>query len=116
VNGTSRQPALVIHDFGMNEPSLAPPPGPWQTQLTVLRRLAEPGVPALQRSDLLILQRLHPTEAAIAEAALRLTGQSAQLLQMMENEMLALIGGGANRYLWLHPTAVERQFFGEAWR
>jgi hypothetical protein len=114
--GTMRQPALVIHDLGVTGPTAPPPIGPWQTHLTVLRRLDEHGVPAVQRCDLLILQRLHATEAAVAGTALRLTAQSAQLLQMMEDEMLALIGGGANRYLWLHPTAVERQFMGAAWR
>jgi hypothetical protein len=114
--GTVRQPALVIHDLGVNGPTASLPIGPWQTHLTVLRRLDPPGVPDVQRCDLLILQRLNATEASLAETALRLTSRSAQLLQMMEDEMLALIGGNANRYLWLHPTAVERQFMGAAWR
>jgi hypothetical protein len=114
--GTARQPALVIHDLGVAGPVSPPPIGPWQTHMTVLRRLDERGVPALQRCDLLILQRLQQTEAAVAETALRLTGQSAHLLQMMEDEMLALIGGGANRYLWVHPTAIERQYMGNPWR
>ena len=114
--GTARYPSLVVHDLGMTGPENPPPIGPWQTQMTVIRRLDKRGVPALQRCDLLVLQRLHPTEAAVAETALRLTRHSAQLLQVMEDEMLALIGGGANRYLWLHPTAVERQFMGNAWR
>jgi hypothetical protein len=114
--GTARQPALVIHDLGVAGPVAPPPIGPWQTHMTVLRRLDERGVPALQRCDLLILQRLQQAEATVAETALRLTGQSAHLLQMMEDEMVALIGGGANRYLWLHPTVIERQYMGNPWR
>jgi hypothetical protein len=114
--GTANQPVLVVYDLGLTGPTNPPPIGPWQTHLTALRRLDERGVPFVQRCDLLILQRLHPTEAAHAETALRLKEESARLLQMMEDEMLALIGGGANRYLWLQPTAVERQLMGNAWR
>jgi hypothetical protein len=66
--------------------------------------------------DLVVLQRLDPAEASVAESALQLDPQSAQRLQMLENEMLALIGGGANRYLWLHPTPVELQHMGSPWR
>jgi hypothetical protein len=114
--GTALQPVLVVHDLGTTGPVSAPPIGPWQTHLTVLRRLNENGLGAVQRCDLLMMQRLAPDEAQVAEYALRLTGQHAQLLQMMEDEMLALIGGGANRYLWFRSTTMEKQFIGAPWR
>jgi hypothetical protein len=95
----------------------APPPlGPWQTQLTVLRQLTAHGVSALQDCHLVMLQRLAGAESALAASALRLTDQSGQLLQMMEEDMLALLGGGADRYVWVNPTAIEHQFAGAARR
>jgi hypothetical protein len=114
--GNAQQPMLIIHDLGRVGPSTAPAVGPWQTQLTVLRQLDEHGVPAVQEGELVMLQRLELSEAALAASALRLTGESAQLLQRMEDEMLALIGGGADRYVWVAPTTVERTFAGTARR
>ncbi|GAA2611573.1 hypothetical protein GCM10010399_48060 [Dactylosporangium fulvum] len=116
ITATAHRPVLVVHDLGTTGPSSPPAAGPWQTQLTVLRRLEEPGEPAVRSCDLVVLQRLHTTEAAVARTALQLDPQSVQRLQMLENEMLALIGGGANRYLWLHPTSAERQTMGNARR
>jgi hypothetical protein len=116
LQGTPQQPVLVVYDLGMAGPSVSVDLGPWQTQLTVLRQLDERGVPALQESHLVMMQRLAFSEAALAATALRLTGESAQLLQQMEDEMLALIGGGADRYVWISPTSVEQRQGGPARR
>jgi hypothetical protein len=110
--GTPQQPVLVIYDLGLVGPSAAPELGPWQTQLTVLRRLDEPGIPAVQECQLVVLQRLSMVESALAASALRLSGQSAQLLQRMEDDMVALLGGGADRYVWLTQTGTEHQHMG----
>jgi hypothetical protein len=109
---TPQQPILMVYDLGLAGPSLAPVLGPWQTQLTVLRRLDEPGVPSVESCQMVMMQRLSVAEAALAASALRLTGQSAQLLQRMEDDMVALLGGGADRYVWLTQTGTERQFMG----
>jgi len=109
---TPQQPVLVVYDLGLVGPSAAPTLGPWQTQLTVLRRLDEPGVPSVEGCQMVMMQRLSLVEAALAASALRLTGQSAQLLQRMEDDMVALLGGGADRYVWLTQTGTERQFIG----
>ncbi|WP_345631607.1 hypothetical protein [Rugosimonospora acidiphila] len=114
--GTAQQPVLVVYDLGTAGPSASVDLGPWQTQLTVLRQLDERGVPALQEGQLVMMQRLAFGEATLAATALRLTGESTQLLQQMEDEMLALIGGGADRYVWISPTGVERQQGGPARR
>jgi hypothetical protein len=116
VQGTAQQPMLVIHDLGMAGPSGNVELGPWQTQMTVLRQLDERGVPALQEGHLVMMQRLAFSEATLAASALRLTGESAQLLQQMEDEMLALIGGGADRYVWISPTSIEQRQGGPARR
>jgi hypothetical protein len=109
---TPQQPVLVVYDLGLVGPSTAPELGPWQTQLTVLRRLDEPGVPSVEACQMVMMQRLSLVEAALAASALRLTGQSTQLLQRMEDDMVALLGGGADRYVWLSQTGTERQFIG----
>jgi hypothetical protein len=109
---SAHQPALVVYDLGLVGPSAAPTLGPWQTQLTVLRRLDEPGVPSLQECHLVMLQRLTLVESALAASALQLSGQSTQLLQLMEDDMLALLGGGADRYVWLNQTNMEQQLSG----
>ncbi len=109
---TAQQPVLVVYDLGLVGPGTAPELGPWQTQLTVLRQLDEPGVPAVQECQLVMLQRLSMVESALAASALRLSGQSAQLLQRMEDDMVALLGGGADRYVWLTQTGVEHQHIG----
>jgi hypothetical protein len=109
---TAQQPVLVVYDLGLVGPSTAPELGPWQTQLTVLRRLDEPGVPSVEACQMVMMQRLSLVEAALAASALRLTGHSTQLLQRMEDDMVALLGGGADRYVWFSQTGTERQFIG----
>jgi hypothetical protein len=112
VTGTAQQPILVVYDLGLTGPTSPNPLGPWQTQLTILRQLDEAGMPVMQESTLVMLQRLGGTEAALAGAALRLSSQSVRLLQVMEDDMLALLGGGADRYVWLAQTEIERRQMG----
>ena len=73
----------------------------------MLRRLEPSGVAAVQDSDLVMLQRLGGGEANLAGSALRLPAPSVQFVQSMAVDMLALVGGGADRYVWLKPTDVE---------
>ncbi|MBO0871537.1 MAG: hypothetical protein J2P15_23545, partial [Micromonosporaceae bacterium] len=109
---TAARPALVIYDLGTSAPPAPVPLGPWQTQLTVLRELTADGTSAVQEGNLVMLQRLYPVEAQVAASVLRLTPQTASLLQMLEPDMVALLGGGADRYVWLSPTRVERTHAG----
>jgi hypothetical protein len=115
LSGTPQRPALVIHDLasGMAEP---PALGPWQTQLTILRQLDTAAVATLRDSQLCVLQRLTPAEAAVAESALRLPADSIRFLQVMADDMLTLVGDGADRHLWVNQTEVERRFLGAPWR
>ncbi|MBO4207652.1 hypothetical protein [Micromonospora echinofusca] len=109
---TARQPVLVIHDVGLTGAVAPQPLGPWQAQLTVLRQLDRSGVPVLHASDLVLLQRLSSGESALVADVLRLPGASAQYLQAMTDDMLALVVDGVERYLWLAQTEVERQYGG----
>jgi hypothetical protein len=112
VTASVRQPVLLIYDQGVVGANAPQPLGPWQTQLTVLRRLDQAGVAAVRDSDLVLLQRLTGPEAALAGATLRLPARSTQFLQVMANDMLALVSGGTDRYVWLTQTEVERQHAG----
>lgn len=112
VSGTAQQPILAVYDLGSTGPATAPPLGPWRTQLTILRQLDKPGVPALQEAQLTLLQRLGGDEAALVGSALRLRRHSGQFLQFMADDMIALIGDGTERYLWLAQTPTEQQHAG----
>ncbi|MFJ6198339.1 hypothetical protein [Micromonospora sp. NPDC092111] len=109
--GTPQQPTLVVHDL---PPGAAGPAtlGPWQTELTVLRRLDPGTAPALRDGDLCVLQRLSAAESATAQHALRLPPDSGRFLQVMADDMLTLVGGGADRHLWISQTAVEQHLLG----
>ncbi|MEU4427316.1 hypothetical protein AB0F81_42390 [Actinoplanes sp. NPDC024001] len=110
--GTAQTPTLTVYDLGVTGPATAPPLGPWHTQLTILRQLDRPGVAALQDAQLVLLQRLGGDEATLASSTLRLRPQSGQFLQFMADDMVALIGDGTERHLFLHQTGVEQQYVG----
>ncbi|GAA2867214.1 hypothetical protein Acy02nite_10450 [Actinoplanes cyaneus] len=112
LTGSAQMPTLVVYDLGMTGPATTPPLGPWSTQLTILRQLDRPGLAALQESQLALLQRLGGDEAALAASALKLRPHSSQFLQFMADDMLALIGDGTDRYLFLGQTQTEQQFVG----
>jgi hypothetical protein len=113
VPATSQQPALIINDGGMYGAQLPQPElGPWQTQVVVLRQLGADNARALQECNLVMLQRLSATEAGVAVPTLGLPEQSDHLLQTMTEDMLALLGSDADRYVWLTTTAIERQYHG----
>lgn len=111
-SGTAQTPLLTVYDLGMTGPMTSPPLGPWHSRLTILRQLDRPGVAALQEAGLAVLQRLGGDEATLVAAALKLPQQSGQLLQSMNDDMMALIGAGDERYLFLNQTGIEQQYVG----
>lgn len=112
--GTPHQPLLIVHDPGPTGTVVAAPQqlGPWQTQLTILRQLDEAGVPSVQQCGLVLLQRLANAEANLAATTLRLPGPSVQFLQVMADDMVALVADGSDRYMWFAQTDIERQHTG----
>ncbi|GAA3457874.1 hypothetical protein [Dactylosporangium matsuzakiense] len=108
----ARQPLLVVTDVSQAAFGARPELGPWRTEVTAIRRLSAEHAHTLQGCDLVMLQKLNAQEAAVAGQALNLPANGAGLLQEMTPEMLALMGGGANRYVWLSPTSVEQQYHG----
>jgi hypothetical protein len=111
--GTAHEPSLAVYDLRVNGPATAPALGPWRSQLTILRQLDRPGIPALQESQITLLQRLGGEEVALATSALRLRRHSGQFLQFMADDMMALISDGADRYLSLAQTRVEQEHIGQ---
>jgi hypothetical protein len=113
-SGSSQAPVLMLYDAGLLGPSVQPSLGPWQTQLTVLRQLTAYGQPAVQESNLVVTQRLTVAEAEVANAALRLGERTSYLLQVLNEDMVALLGGvgGGERYVWVTPTRVEQEQIG----
>jgi hypothetical protein len=112
VTASAQQPILVVYDLGQLGATAPQPLGPWQTQLTILRQLSQPGVPSIQDCNLVMLQRLGSAEAALVGSSLRLPAASTQFLQVMADDMIALVGDGAERYIWFAQTDVERQYAG----
>jgi hypothetical protein len=90
--------------------------GPWHTQLTVLAKLTSTVSRPVAEADLALLQRLSEPEAALAAAIMGLGAETASLLQAMRDDMVAVAGGRADRYVWLSPTSVESHLFGPAQR
>ena len=110
--GTADSPALDVSDTGQVPHAVPPNLGPWQTQLTVLPQLTAYGFAALGEADVLVFQRLTPDEAVAAGQVLRLPPDLLHELQTMPDDVIALRGGGTDRYVWLDPSPVERDALG----
>jgi ESX secretion system protein EccE len=109
-------PTLIVRDVVDSGSVATPDIGAWQTQMTVLRRLDERGVAAIHDGHLVLTQRLDLQEAMLAVTSLRLSSDSALLLQQLEPDMLAIIGSGSAQYLWWAATEREHRLIGPARR
>jgi hypothetical protein len=65
----------------------------WLTELTVLRRLDERAVPALQECDLIVAQRLAEPAVAVMASALRLPYPALDRLTQVDDETVCLMSG-----------------------
>jgi hypothetical protein len=110
------RPVLHLYDVGPAGPASRPVLDAWQTQLTVLGRLEPAGRHALTVSDLVLAQRLGPAEARLAQETLGLDPRTASMLEAMDDDMIAVLTGGTGQAVWLTPTAIERQLFGNPYR
>jgi hypothetical protein len=112
VPASAEQPVLVIHELEAYGFTPLPERAAWQTQMVAVHRLGPENASTLTDCNLVIMQRLTAAEAGIAVPTLGLPAQSGDLLQAMTDDMLALLGGGADRYAWLTPTGTELQYHG----
>ncbi|HZN70519.1 MAG TPA: hypothetical protein VFC00_02380 [Micromonosporaceae bacterium] len=108
----STRPVLHVYDVGPGGPVERPQLAPWHTQLTVLPQLTVHGGPVVAEADVVLLQRLDAEEASLCEQLLRLPPDTADRLQQMHDDMLAVLAPGADNYVWFAPTPVEYEILG----
>ena len=108
---TMLQPLLYVRDLGQAAGS-SPSPQPWRTDLTVLAGVTPASHHLIASADLVLAQRLAPPDAGLFGSALFLGPEFTARITAMDNEMIAAFRGPAVRYVWLSPTALERQHFG----
>src|SRR5262249_49955801 len=99
---SAAEPGLVVWDAGPLGPPAPLALGPWLTQLTMMTQLGPYGLPAVQGAGLVITQRLAAAEAEAVAGALQLDPETTRLLQLLENDMVALLSRGTDaRYVWI---------------
>jgi hypothetical protein len=108
--GSAYRPLLVVRDTAPGGAAAAL--AAWQTRVTVVHHLDHNAMSVLGSADLVLLQRLQPGEAQIAAHVLGLNATTMRLMQQLEPEMLAVLGDGSHRYVWLHRTAIENYLLG----
>jgi hypothetical protein len=110
-DGASRR-VLWIVDTGAAGGRTEAPTTRGHTRLTLLPQLSPLVVDLLPTVHLVILQRLDPHEVAVMRSVWRMSGATPDLLQQMNDDMLAIVGGHADRYLWVNPTSIEERILG----
>ncbi|GAB3158632.1 hypothetical protein GCM10027290_62190 [Micromonospora sonneratiae] len=108
-----QQPILIVDELAADVMAVSDGLRPWQTRLVVLRRLTPQNARRVAGAQLAILGRLTEEEAGIAAGALGMTGDTPRALTRLPDEMVALVGGGVNSYVWLALTDWERTLGGE---
>lgn len=117
VEASQHSPALYVYDVGERGSQTKPVLGPWRTQLTVLPRLTNYADELTGEAHMTVLQRLTAEEAQIARSAIRVNQEVLQWLQMLHDDMIAMLRKGQKeRYLWCSPTSIEAQMFGAPMR
>jgi len=112
VTASADAPVLCLHDA----PQSPSEPEAWQTRVLLHRRLTPERVGSMPGSDFVLMQRLTPNEASLLAPALRLTQRTSQQLQMLRDDMLAVLAGETNHYVWVDPAPAERDRLGRPGR
>lgn len=118
VNRVSSADAPVLRML-LPDPATGTPPSPdpdlpgWSTELSASPRLTPALADRLAAADLVLAHRLPPTEAAGLCAARRLAGPVAHLLQVLHDDMLAVLSPAGQRYAWIGPTRLEADILAE---
>ncbi|MEU6642102.1 hypothetical protein ABZ863_06085 [Saccharomonospora sp. NPDC046836] len=113
VTSSADMPVLRVLDLeNPIAPQSGPQPAKWQTQLTLLRRFTPAAMTAVWQADLVVTQRLGLEEAATITRQLGFSQRTAQLLQMLRDDMVATLTGEGSRYIWTNPTPAEQRALG----
>lgn len=89
----------------------------WNTRLSMLPQVTPEQVTPyraaqLASADLLLTQRLSAPEAATLATTLGLSERTSYVLQLLHDDMLAVLTSAGVRYAWLHPTSSEQHTLG----
>jgi hypothetical protein len=109
VTASADTPVLLLWDA--DTPPVPGEPAAWQTRLTLTRRLTPDRVGAVTEADMLLMQRLAPSETSVIVPALRLAPGPAQQLSMLSKDMLAVLTRRNAQYVWVtgdDPVELER--------
>ncbi|GAA0918663.1 hypothetical protein GCM10009558_103530 [Virgisporangium aurantiacum] len=109
VPASAHEPALLLYDVGLTGAPSTTPLGPWQTRLTVLRQLTTYGVPTLQESSVVMAQRLSKAEADLIASTMRLSSEAGAWMQTLNDDALAVLIGGEERFVRLTLADIEKQ-------
>nr|MDT0660070.1 type VII secretion protein EccE [Micromonospora sp. DSM 115978] len=89
---------------------------PWHTRLLVRDELVAADRDPLARADLVVLQPLHPGEAALAGAALGLDGVPTQWLSRISDNLVAVVNRRTLRWVRFDVSPIETRLIGPASR
>ena len=108
--GSALRPLLTVIDLG---PVAADrrPGAAWQATLIVRDDFGSGDIDTATRSDLVVLQPLHPAEATLLGGALSL-GETAQWLTRIRPDMVGVVNRRAVRWATLAPTTIEHSLVG----
>lgn len=113
---SAARPQLVVQDTGSSaDDQELSESGGWRATLTVREELTAWDIDALVRADLVVMQPLSETEAALAASALHMSAVQQWMSQIRE-DMVTLISRGTARWALLSPTQIERNLIGRPTR
>ncbi|GAA2676677.1 hypothetical protein [Actinoplanes palleronii] len=106
------QPALIVLDLGSAALSVTTPEQPWHTRLTLLPDLSVSNARTVADADAYVFSRLTAEEVSVAVSSLRLPVRAVDPLAVLNPDMVGVVQADAASYVWLTPTATERQHLG----
>lgn len=112
---TEDRPVLVVVDSDSSLSEEDPVGTPWTTVLTVYAQLTPWNAADLQYADLVIMQKLTPSEIRLSSSGLRGSGIEERLAGLGPDE-ISLSAGGSLHVATLELTGVERWLIGEVSR
>jgi hypothetical protein len=111
-DGTTRRVLRIVDVGAVGGMVDTAPSTQGDTRLTLLPQLNPLVVDLLPKAHLVMLQRLDPQELMVMRSVWRLSRATRDLLQQMGDDMLAIVGGHADRYLWVDTTSIEERILG----
>ena len=111
-DGTRASPWMIIDETG--SPAAAGS-RPWQSVVTVPNETRD-GTAALSGLDVILLRLITPPRAAAVIAAMSLTPSSAEALEQMPRNVVAVAAPGSVRFPLLTPDEAERAALAESLR